>query len=384
MNEAIDYNALDDDVFRQEVRGWVEANYPSEYRYLPRRITFQECEGWYLQLSEKGWLCPLWPTEQGGMGLDPAKYLIFVEEFERHGVSRMPDQGIVMVGPLLMKYGTPEQQAFHLPNIRAGKHIWCQGYSEPNSGSDLASLRTEAVLEGDHYIVNGQKIWTSMAHSVNWIYMLVRTDKNAAKPQEGISFLLCPLDTPGITIRTIANIKGEEEFCEVFLDNVRVPRENLVGEPNQGWTMAKALLGFERIFIGNPRLPEYALNRLKLLAETLDAFSDDVFVERFTQLRLDVHDLTAAFERYVTIMKEGGDIGPDVSYLKIWATETYQRITEEMIEIAGDFGAYRDDLELGNTKIDAMAQFLGSRPATIYGGSNEIQRNILAKRVLGL
>lgn len=381
---ATDWNAMSDDAFRAEIRSWVETNYPEQYRYLPRRITFQECESWYHKLSKRGLLCPLWPVTHGGMELSPGKFLIYVEEFERHGVARMPDQGVVMVGPLLMKYGTPEQQALHLPKILAGEHIWCQGYSEPNSGSDLASLRTEAILEGEEYVVNGQKIWTSMAHSVNWIYMLVRTDKKAAKPQEGISFLLCPLNASGITIRTIPNIKGEEEFCEVFLDNVRVPKSNLVGEPNRGWAMAKALLGFERIFIGNPRLPEYALNRLKLLAEKLEAFGDPVFADRFTQLRLDVYDLSAGFQRYVAIMKEGGEIGPDVSYLKIWATETYQRITEAMIDLAGDFGGYADDLELGNTQIDVMAQFLGARPASIYGGSNEIQRNILAKRVLGL
>jgi alkylation response protein AidB-like acyl-CoA dehydrogenase len=384
MTATTDMNLLTDDAFRSEVRQWVEANYPEQYRYLPRRITFQECQEWYLALSRKGWLCPLWPREHGGMALDPGKFLVFVEEFERHGVARMPDQGIVMVGPLLMKYGTDAQRALHLPKIVAGEHIWCQGYSEPNSGSDLASLRTEAVLDGDEYVVNGQKIWTSMAHCVNWIYMLVRTDKSAAKPQEGISFLLCPLDAPGITIRTIPNIKGEEEFCEVFLDDVRIPRENLVGEPHKGWTMAKALLGFERIFIGNPRLPEYALNRLRLLAETMGAFADPVFKERYTRLRLDVYDLSAAFERYVTIMKAGGDIGPDVSYLKVWATETYQRVTEAMVELAGDYGQLSEDVEIDGQTIDVMAQFLGSRPATIYGGSNEIQRNILAKRVLGL
>lgn len=384
MAEDRDYNAMDDDAFRMEIREWVEANYPEEYRFLPRRILFHECEGWYHKLSEKGWLCPLWPTEHGGMGLGPDKYIIYVEEFERHGVARMPDQGIVMVGPLLMKYGTQEQKNFHLPNIIAGKHIWCQGYSEPNAGSDLASLRTTAVLEGGEYVVNGQKIWTSLAHSSTWIYMLVRTDRDAAKQQEGISFLLCDLKTPGITIRPIRNIKGEAEFCEVFLDDVRVPKENLVGEPNKGWTMAKALLGFERIYIGNPRMPGYALNRLKLLADKLDAFGDPAFVDRYNRLRLDVHDLAASFEQYLAVVKVGGEIGSDVSFLKIWATETYQRITEEMVDLAGDYGAYRDDLQFDNAHIDVMSQFLGSRPASIYGGSNEIQRNIIAKRVLGL
>ena len=384
MNEQRDMNALDDEEFRLEIRGWVEANYPEEYRFLPRRILSHECADWYRKLSEKGWLCPLWPKEHGGMGLTPDKYIIYTEEFERHGVARMPDQGIVMVGPLLMKFGTEAQTGFHLPNIMNGTHIWCQGYSEPNAGSDLASLRTSAVLVGDEYVVNGQKIWTSLAHSATWIYMLVRTDKDAAKPQEGISFLLCDLKTPGITIRPIRNIKGEAEFCEVFLDDVRVPKENLVGEPNKGWTMAKALLGFERIYIGNPRMPGYALNRLRLLAEKVGAFDDAAFVDRYNQHRLDVHDLSASFERYAAVVKSGGDLGSDVSFLKIWATETYQRITEEMVDLAGDYGAYREDLQFGNAHIDVMNQFLGSRPASIYGGSNEIQRNIIAKRVLGL
>ena len=384
MPESRDLNALGDEEFRAEIRQWVEANYPEELRYFPRRIRFEECREWYLKLAEKGWLCPVWPKEYGGMGLDPGKFIIYTEEFERHGVARMPDQGIVMVGPLLIKYGTEKQKDYFLSNIRAGNHIWCQGYSEPNAGSDLASLRTSAVLDGDEYVVNGQKIWTSMAHNASWIYMLVRTDKDAAKPQEGISFLLCDLKTPGITVRTIPNIRGEEEFCEVFLDNVRVPKENLVGEPNKGWTMAKALLGFERIFVGNPRMASYALNRLRLLADSLGAFGDPAFASRFNRLRLDVHDLAASFERYAAILKSGGEIGPDVSFLKIWATETFQRITEEMVDLAGDFGGYRDDIVLGNNKIDVMNQFLGSRPATIYGGSNEIQRNIIAKQVLGL
>jgi len=283
-----------------------------------------------------------------------------------------------------MKFGTAAQKAFHLPRIMSGDHIWCQGYSEPNAGSDLASLRTTAVLDGDDYVINGQKIWTSMAHCADWVYLLVRTDKDAAKPQEGISFLLCDLKTPGITIRTIPNLKGEAEFCEVFLDDVRVPRDNLVGAPNKGWTMAKALLGFERIFIGNPRMPGYALNRLKLLADALGAFDDAAFTDRYNRHRLEVHDLTASFERYASVLKSGGEIGQDVSFLKIFATETYQRITEEMIELSGDYGGYRDDLAFGNSHIDVMNQFLGSRPASIYGGSNEIQRNIIAKQVLGL
>jgi len=384
VETAADMNALSDDEFRSQVRAWIEATYPPEKRYPEHRYTYAEIEDWFQALSRKGWLAPSWPREYGGMGLSPSKLIIWTEEYERHGCARMPDHGIVLLGPLLIRYGTEEQKARYLPKILSGEHIWCQGYSEPNSGSDLASLRTEAVLDGDQYVVNGQKIWTTMAHCANMIFCLVRTDKNARKQQEGISFLLIDMKSPGITVRPIPNLKGDIEFNEVFFDNVRVPRENIVGELNKGWTMAKSLLGFERIFIGNPRLPEYALSRLKLMAEKRGLFEDPAFVDRYTQLRLDVRDLGACFERYADILRAGGDLGPDVSVLKLRATDTFQRVTEFMIEMAGEEGGVREDLRFGNVTVDAMAQFLESRPATIYGGSNEIQRNIIAKQVLAL
>jgi hypothetical protein len=384
MADERDLNRLSDEDFRREIRAWIEANYPPEKRYPPRRLTYDEIRDWFQTLSRQGWIAPNWPREHGGMGLSPAKLIIWVEEYERHGCARLPDHGIQMVGPLLIRYGTEAQRRFFLPKILTGEHIWCQGYSEPNAGSDLASLRTEAVPDGDDYVVNGQKIWTTLAHSANWIFCLVRTDRQARKPQEGISFLLIDMTAPGVTVRPIRNIKGDVEFCEVFFDDLRVPQANRVGEPNKGWTMAKALLGFERIFLGNPRLPEYALNRLRLLGETLGRLDDPAFRDRYTQLRLDVMDLASAFERHAAVLRAGGELGPDVSMLKLWATETYQRITDYMIEVAGDYGALRDDVVIGNTPIDVMNQFLESRPATIYGGSNEIQRNIIAKQVLGL
>jgi len=384
MTDDRDMNALDDDEFRAAIRSWVVANYPPELRFLPHRVSFAECREWYMALSRQGWLCPLWPREHGGMGLSPAKFLIYTEEFEHHGVARTPDQGIVMIGPLLIKHGTQAQRDFFLPRILSGEHIWCQGYSEPNAGSDLASLRTSAVVDGDHYVVNGQKIWVSLLDSASWIYLLVRTDKDAPRQQQGISFLLCDLSTPGITGAPIKNIMGDSEFFEVFLDNVRIPRENRIGAENEGWSMAKAQLGFERIFVGNPRLSGHALNRLELLAEGLGAFDDPAFVDRYNQLRLDVYDLAASYERYASILRTGGDLGPDVSILKIWATETFQRIAEEMVDLAGDDGGLREDLQFGETHVDAMNQFLQSRPTTIYAGANEIQRNIVAKRVLGL
>ena len=384
MAEDRDLNRLSDAEFRREIRAWIEANYPPEKRYPAHRLVYDEIKDWFDILSRKGWIAPNWPRDYGGMGLSPAKLIIWVEEYERHGCARLPDHGIQMVGPLLIKYGTEEQRRFFLPKILTGEHIWCQGYSEPNAGSDLASLRTDAAPDGDDYVVNGQKIWTTLAHTANWIFCLVRTDRQARKPQEGISFLLIDVSTPGVTVRPIRNIKGDVEFCEVFFDDVRVPKANLVGEPNEGWTMAKALLGFERIFLGNPRLPEYALNRLRLLGEALGRLDDPAFMDRYTQLRLDVMDLTSAFERYAAVLRAGGELGPDVSMLKLWATETYQRITDYMVEVAGDHGALRGDVVIGNVAVDVMNQFLESRPATIYGGSNEIQRNIIAKQVLGL
>ena len=254
-----------------------ENNFPGEWRYPQRRLRWAEIGHWYLTLSKQGWVAPSWPTPYGGMGLTPEKLIIFIEEQERWGVARTPDMGITMVGPLLINHGNEAQRAYYLPKIIAGEHIWCQGYSEPNSGSDLASLRTEAVVDGDDFIVNGQKIWTTLAQDATHIFLLVRTDKSAKK-QEGISFLLADMKTPGITVRPIRNIAGGEDFCEVFLENVRVPRSSIVGELNKGWTIAKALLGFERIFLGSPKQSQYALARVQEAAQRLGLFEDSGFV----------------------------------------------------------------------------------------------------------
>jgi alkylation response protein AidB-like acyl-CoA dehydrogenase len=288
-----------------------------------------------------------------------------------------------MVGPLLIQHGSPAQREHYLPRIRSFEHIWCQGYSEPNSGSDLASLRTEAVVDGDDFVVNGQKIWTTLAQDATHIFLLVRTDK-AAKKQEGISFLLADMKSPGITVRPIRNIAGEEEFCEVFFDDVRVPRANIVGGLNQGWTIAKALLGFERIFIGSPKQSQYVLGRLRAAAEQLGLFDDPVFADRYTQLALDVADLGTLYGRFVEQVKRGEALGPDVSMLKVFATETCSRLANLLVEIAGAGGATPGDIELESGSIDVLTSFYNARPATIYGGSNEIQRNILAAAVLQL
>jgi len=375
-------DALDDDAFRAVVRRFLEREYPPELRHPPKRLHLKDNRLWYMKLARAGWLAPGWPRAVGGMGLSPARQVIMIEEFERHGCARLNDMGITMIGPLLTRFGTDAQKDFFLPRILSGEHIWCQGYSEPNAGSDLASLRCEAVLDGDDYVVNGQKTWTTLGTDANWIFLLVRTDK-AAKKQEGISFLLVPMDLPGITVRPILNIDMHDEFAEVFFDNVRVPSANLVGAPNKGWTYAKALLGFERIFLGSPKQSAFALDRLKLLAERMGVWGDPDFADRYARLRMDLADLTALYERFVGILRDGGSLGPDVSMLKLFQSELYQRITDEMLAIAGENAGLLDPME-GNRALNPAGLFIQARPTTIYGGSNEIQRNIIAKNVLEL
>ncbi|MGR8947271.1 MAG: acyl-CoA dehydrogenase [Gammaproteobacteria bacterium] len=378
-----DWNSISDEDFRAIIRDWFEKQYPEEMRYPARRFRWAEIKDWYLKLSAKGWVAPAWPREHGGMGLSPSKMLIFMEEQERWGIGRAPDMGILMIGPLLIKHGTPEQQAHYLPKILAGENVWCQGYSEPNAGSDLASLKTSAVSDGDDFIVNGQKTWTTLAQDATNMFLLVRTSTEGRK-QSGISFLLVDFDTPGITVRPIKNLAGDEEFCEVFFDNVRVPKQNIVGELNAGWSIAKALLSFERLFIGSPKYSQYTLQRLdEVVAETgLD--QDQGFMDRCTKLRADVLDLESSFMKYAEIVRSGGTLGPDVSMLKIWASETFARLSELLIEASGNHGAELGSIQFGNTKANPLGQFYNARPATIYGGSNEIQRNIIAKHVLGL
>ena len=380
---SVDWNDLTDADFRQLVREWFEREYPAELRYPPRRLHWPEIKPWYLKLSSKGWLAPNWPVEYGGMGLSPAKVLIFIEEQERWGVARAPDMGITTIGPLLIAHGNPDQRAQYLPKILSGANAWCQGYSEPNAGSDLASLQCEAILSGDEFIVNGQKTWTTLAQDATHIFLLVRTDKTV-KHQVGISFLLLDLSTPGISIRPIRNLAGDEEFCEVFFDDVRVPVENLVGELNAGWGIAKALLSFERIFLGSPKQSQYALQRLESIASGIDLFEDVGFRDRFTRLKLDTLDLESVYSRFAEIVRDGGTLGPDVSLLKIWATETFARLSELMLEAAGEMGAERGELIFGAGSANILSQFYTARPATIYGGSNEMQRNIIAKNVLEL
>jgi len=379
----MNWNAMDDETFRREARSFFETHYPPELRHPSRRLRWHEIKSWYLTLSRHGWLAPAWPIEHGGMGLTPAKLVVLIEEQERWGVARTPDMGVTMVGPLLLQHGSAEQKSRYLPQILAGTEIWCQGYSEPNAGSDLANLGTEAVLDGGEFVLNGQKIWTTLAQDATHMFLLARTNKTAKK-QEGISFLLLDLKTKGITIRPIRNIAGEEEFCEVFFDDVRLPRENLVGKLDGGWTVAKALLGFERIFIGNPRQAQYALKRLEAYAQASGAADDTAFVDRYTQLTLDVADLESLYGSFVDALRNGSAPGPDISILKIWATETSLRIANLMLEVSGSSGAILRPASAASCGADPLRPLYGASAATIYSGTNEIQRNIVAKSVLRL
>ncbi|OUS02478.1 acyl-CoA dehydrogenase [Gammaproteobacteria bacterium 54_18_T64] len=375
---------MDDQAFRFHVREWLEANFPEEMRFPPRRLNFDQAMGWHKKLNEQGWVAPGWPAEHGGMGLSPYQQIIFSEELDRVGAFVIPSFGVTMLGPLLLGYGTDEQRAEYLPKILCGEHIWCQGYSEPGAGSDLASLRMSAEVDGDDYIVNGQKTWTTMAQQANMIFLLVRTDKEAKK-QKGISFLLVPMDTPGITVREIDNIGGYSEFAEVFFDEVRVPRTNMVGAVNQGWTMAKALLGAERILLGSPKLAKFPLQRLQAMANDFGLFDDPVFKERFTKLHMDVEDSVAVYIRMLEVMRRGEQLGPEISILKLAVTEMFQQVTDLILDAAGEFAGTESVLPLSDgTSYKPVNTYYLSRPSTIYGGSSQVQRNILAKAVLKL
>ena len=378
-----DWDDMPEADFRNMLRGFYAQHYPDAMRNVPRRLHWHEIENWYRTLSAQGWVAPAWPKKFGGMGLSPEKMIAYVEEQEQYGVARAPDMGIVMIGPLLIQRGSPEQQQKFLPKILAGEHIWCQGYSEPGAGSDLAALRTEAVRDGNDFVVNGQKIWTTLAQDATHMFALVRTDKEAKK-QAGISFLLIDLSLPGITIRPIKDIVGYEEFCEVFFDNVRVPVENLVGELNQGWTIAKALLGFERIFLGSPKQSRYALGQLTTLAEQTGLMDDAVFAARYAELCLDVADQISAYTHYADMVKRGEPLPPSVSLLKIWGTDTYQRICMTMVEYAQEHGATGHTTDLVASGMNIPAIMFNSIPSTIYGGSTEVQKEIIAKHVLKL
>jgi alkylation response protein AidB-like acyl-CoA dehydrogenase len=378
-----DWNALSDADFRTEIRAFVEKDFPPHLRNHPRRIPrWETTREWFLTLSANGMLAPNWPAAYGGMGLSASKMIIYFEELERWGVPRIYDMGLYMLGPILIRHGTDAQKSEYLPRILSGEHRWAQGYSEPGAGSDLASLRTTAVPDGDHYVINGQKTWTTFLDDATHMFLLARTRKDGRK-QEGLTIFILNLDSPGVQRRLITTLSGHAELGEVFLDSVRVPAANIVGPLHGGWTAAKDLLEFERINNGSPKLPLYALNQLNAYARARGLFDDPAFRDRFTRLRLDLQDQYCAYRHFCNRLKSGRTPGPEVSMLKLWSTETYQRLSELFLEVAGEEGVEADLLDVAGS-LSALRLYYRSRPSTIYSGSSEVQRNLLAKRVLKL
>ncbi|MBO0757259.1 MAG: acyl-CoA dehydrogenase family protein, partial [Bradyrhizobiaceae bacterium] len=302
----------------------------------------------------------------------------------RVGAPQLPAQGLNHIGPILIEFGTEAQKARHLPPIIAGTVIWAQGYSEPGAGSDLASLATRATLEADHFVVQGQKIWTTWGHHSDWMFALVRTDPEAQPRHAGISFLLIDLRSPGITIRPIRTIAGDDEFSEVFFDNVIVPAENLVGKLNDGWRIANALLGHERLGSSNPQFALIALERIKTVARASGIITDPAFQDRLAAASINVTALAALFNHAVELTNHRRSPGPESSIIKIFCSELLQSLNDLLIEAAGSNAPTEKPIMTDFGAVDVSTPFLQVRRATIYGGSSEIQRNILARRVLNL
>ena len=371
------------EAFRREVREWIEQTLPGDLRDLPTRPPVDQATWWHRQLHARGWIAPRWPKEHGGMAAPLQQQIILMEELGRAGAPELSAQGISHIGPILIAFGSEEQKARHLPGILSGDKIWCQGYSEPGAGSDLASLRTAAVLDGDSFVINGQKIWTTWAHHADWMFALVRTDPAAVK-QAGISFILIDMKSPGITARPIRTIANDDEVAEVFFDNVRVPRVNLVGEINDGWRIANALLAHERLQSSNPQKCVAALARVKKAAAAPGTAHDPVFRDKLATAEIEVLALSAAYEHAVALTRAGRQLGPESSFLKLAASELHQSLAALAVEASGSNGAMLEPVVVGNGTVHPSVAFLQSRRETIFAGSSEIQRNIIAKRVLNL
>lgn len=386
--------------FRKEVRQFIEENYPEELRSVAGRedLTRDQFLAWHKILHSKGWVAPAWPEEYGGPGWTATQRYIFSEENARVDAIMPLPFGVSMVGPVIYTFGNEEQKARYLPKILSGEEWWCQGYSEPGAGSDLASLKTTAVRDGDHYIVNGQKTWTTLAQHADWGFFLVRTDPNAAKPQEGISFLLIDMTTPGIEVRPIKTIDGGHEVNETWLTDVRVPVEDLIGEENKGWTYAKFLLAHERSGIAGVARSKRGIERLREIASTevlagKPLLTNDDFARKVSQLEIDLTALEFTELRTLARESAGQGPGPESSILKIKGTEIQQRLTELTLEAVGNYGApdFRGFPDGANAypigpdyAHHAAPTYFNMRKTSIYGGSNEIQRNIIAKMILGL
>jgi len=375
----LNYSA-EEAAFREDVRAWLASNLPQDLKQKVAsyaHLSKDDLLRWHRILAKQGWVAPAWPKEWGGTGWNVVQRYIFEEELGYAGAPPLIPFGLTMCAAVLLRFGTESQKRRFLPRIYDGDDFWCQGYSEPGSGSDLASLKTKAVRKGDEYIVNGQKIWTTLAHYADWIFCLVRTDPSVERRQEGISFILIDMKTPGITVRPLMLMDGAHEVNEVFFDDVRVPAENLVHEEGKGWTVAKYLLGYERMNTGRIGESKRQLAALQEFGSTLSK-NDLRFRDRLSRLEIELMALEITNLRFLDRMRRTGQPpGADVSMLKIKGTEIQQGITELMLQAA--------DPAASDAFTEAVRKkYLSMRKTTIYAGSNEIQRNIIAKMTLGL
>jgi alkylation response protein AidB-like acyl-CoA dehydrogenase len=386
----------EESAFRDEVRGWIRANLPDTLRDKVlnyRELSKDDLLSWHKALAKKGWVAPFWPKEWGGTDWTVVQRYIFEEECEAAGCPPVVAFGVRMCAPVLLRFGSDAQKKRFLPRIYNGDDFWVQGYSEPGSGSDLASLKTRALRDGDHYVVTGQKIWTTLGHYGDWIFCLVRTNPNTEKRQDGISFLLIDMKTPGITVRPIILMDQGHEVNEVFFDEVRVPAENLVHDEGKGWTVAKYLLGYERMGTGRIAFSKRELERVKGMAAKATKngrplLEDPRFRDKLSRVEVELIALEITNMRFLDQLRGGRAPGAEVSMLKIKGTEIQQAITELAMQVAGPFAqAFRPvDGDDGFDRLTAslFPRYCNLRKATIYAGSNEIQRNIIAKATLGL
>ena len=383
--------------FRDEVRAFLEEALTPELREAGRRATSVFMDKryslpWQKILHAKGWAAPSWPKAYGGPGWSEMQRHIFSAECARAGAPSLPPMGLRMVGPVIMGYGSEAQKAHYLPRILSGEDYWCQGYSEPGAGSDLAALQLRATRDGDDYVLNGSKLWTTHAHWANRMFCLVRTLAEG-KPQAGITFLLLDMQTPGIRVRPIITLAGEHEVNEVFFENVRVPASGRLGEENQGWTVAKYLLEFERGGGSAPGL-KVMLERLRRTARDAGLLDETSFRRRLMETEVAVQAIEVSEQRILAALSSGKNPGPASSMLKTQGGEAMQRIDELLLEVAGVYAAPEQPAarEPGSNippigpdaVLTAMPRYLNDRAASIYGGSNEIQRDIIARLVLGL
>lgn len=385
--------------FRETTRAWLEENCPpgargpGEVSNGSTKIVIEDADTrlWLERMVEKGWTVPSWPKAYGGGGLSTEEYVILLEEMKRiSGRPALSGFGTSMIGPTLLEFGTEEQKLRHLPRIARAEVEWCQGYSEPGAGSDLASLQTRAVLDGDNYVINGSKIWTSGAHNADWMFILVRTNPDAPK-HEGISFMLLPMDQPGVEVRPIKLISGNSPFNETFFDDALAAREDLVGELNRGWTVGKRLLqhersGMESLLQGGTSKGKSKLSSIAkdYIGEADGKIADSAMRDQVLQYEMAQRSLNLTKRRVIQESADGATPGPATSIFKVMSTDLEKIYSDLATSLRGSQGFGWEGDAFTDTELEDMRVLLSSRAASIYSGSNEIQRNIIAKRVLGL